>query len=74
MRQGFFSDFMTGLHDKLPDLRQKFRSQKRNIVNNGLILVVGIVRKIAMSHHLANRPVLIRKFVKAIEIATQTLL
>ena len=68
MRQGFFSDFMTGLHDKLPDLRQKFRSQKRNIVNNRL--VVGIVRKIAMS--LANRPVLIRKFVKA--IATQTLI
>ena len=68
MRQGFFSNFMTGLHDKLLDLRQKFRSQERNIVNNRLIFVVGIVCKIAMS--LANRPVLIRKFVKAVEIAT----
>ena len=68
--KAFFSDFMTGLHDKLPDFRQKFRSQKRNIVNNRL--VAGIVRKIAMS--LANRLVLVRKFVKAVEIATRTLL
>ena len=58
---------MTRLHDKLPDFLQKFRSQKRNIVNNRL--VVGIVRKIAMS--LANRLVLVRKFVKA--VAPQTL-
>ena len=65
---------MTALDHQAPDRRQQLGRQQRHVVDHRLELVTRPVGEVAVSQKSADRFVVVRKVVQAVEVAVQPLL